>query len=64
LGIYQIDSIINFVSTHNVVYTGGQFLYCPWCGKKRNVIEEQTEEEICTIPEGAYGWFIKSDNVE
>ena len=30
-----LDGIIGFAYTHNIQYPkGGQFKYCPWCGKK------------------------------
>lgn len=30
----KIDGIIMFAHTHGIKYTGKQFIYCPWCGKR------------------------------
>ena len=30
----QIDGFIMFGFTYGYKYTGGPFIYCPWCGKQ------------------------------
>lgn len=36
-GMRQINGAIVLAYAHGSVYTGGKFLFCPWCGKKREV---------------------------
>jgi len=31
----QIEGAQFMAQNHGMQYTGKQFLYCPWCGKKR-----------------------------
>lgn len=33
-GNAQLDSFTVLAFTHGMHYTGKQFRYCPWCGKK------------------------------
>lgn len=37
--IKQLDGIIMFAHKPGKLYCGGQFVYCPWCGKKRKGYE-------------------------
>lgn len=37
IGSRQINGFIAFGHTHRMKYTGGEFKFCPWCGKKLEV---------------------------
>ena len=43
--IKVIDQMIDIAFIHGFFYPITQFLYCPWCGKKRKVI---TDDEPLT----------------
>ena len=34
---------------YNINYTGDMFLYCPWCGKKLEEIDEEEKDESRTV---------------
>ena len=43
-GMTQLDGFIMFGFTHGYKYTGGPFVYCPWCGKQIRDIDPDPQE--------------------
>jgi len=41
LDMNQINSFILFAFSHGITYKGKQFRYCPWCGKEREINNEE-----------------------
>jgi hypothetical protein len=35
-GKKELDHIVTLAWIHGFKYCGGEFIYCPWCGKKLN----------------------------
>jgi len=51
--IPQIDAAQSVAFSHGMRYTGGLFLYCPFCGKQRGTMDVDFPEpptEEATLP--------------
>jgi hypothetical protein len=45
VGIKQITQAQSLGWTHGYKYTGGAFVYCPWCGKKLTESKDQSKSD-------------------
>ena len=53
-GMKQLDGFIMFGFTHGYKYTGGPFVYCPWCGKQIKDIPPEEIENIVTATDNTH----------
>lgn len=43
-GVPQLEMAQWLAHDHGMEYTAGRFRYCPWCGKKRDVMKTPVDD--------------------
>lgn len=38
IGMTELNNVISIAYVHDIIYEAPPFIYCPWCGKHREVI--------------------------
>ena len=39
-----LDGCVVIADIHHCQYTGSQFAFCPWCGKRLTIVEQRIDD--------------------